>query len=152
MATTKPKTSTKRTTSTAKKPTTRSTTAKTATKTPVAAAPQPAVAQAEAPTPPAVMPEVVDGPQPVVAGPMMRKKELVDKVVEASGIKKKDAKPVVEAMLRVLGDALRDGRELNLHPFGNMKVRRAKEMTKARVLTTKVRQRKPGTDLPEAAE
>ena len=76
-------------------------------------------------------------------GPMMRKKELIDAVVAASGAKKKDAKPVVEAMLKVMGNALRDGRELNLHPFGSVKVRRAKDMVKARVLTTKIRQRKP---------
>lgn len=83
------------------------------------------------------------GAEEVVSGPMMRKKELIDAVVAASGAKKKDAKPVVEAMLKVMGNALRDGRELNLHPFGSVKVRRAKDMVKARVLTTKIRQRKP---------
>ncbi len=79
----------------------------------------------------------------VVPGTMMRKKELIDAVVEASGVKKKDAKPVVEAMLEVLGTALSENRELNLHPLGSVKIRRANDMTKARVLTAKIRQRKP---------
>jgi nucleoid DNA-binding protein len=61
-----------------------------------------------------------DGPRPVIIGPVMRKKELIDLVVERSGIKKKDAKPVIEAMLSVLGEALSDSRELNLLPMGKM--------------------------------
>jgi len=43
---------------------------------------------------------------PVLAEPDLKKKELVDLVVERSGIKKKDAKPVVEAMLAVLGETI----------------------------------------------
>ncbi|MCR8825588.1 HU family DNA-binding protein [Pseudosulfitobacter koreensis] len=91
------------------------------------------------------------GAEPVVSGPMMRKKELIDAVVEASGVKKKDAKPVVEAMLEVLGTALSESRELNLHPLGSVKIRRANDMTKARVLTAKIRQRKPEVVAAEAA-
>ncbi|ASM72009.1 MULTISPECIES: HU family DNA-binding protein [Roseobacteraceae] len=91
----------------------------------------------------AATPGASGGAEMIAPGPMMRKKELIDAVVAASGAKKKDAKPVVEAMLKVMGNALRDGRELNLHPFGSVKVRREKDMVKARVLTTKIRQRKP---------
>lgn len=101
-------------------------------------------------------PVVVDGPQPVVSGPMMRKRELIEKVVELSGVKRKSAKPVVEAMLSVLGEALSESRELNLHPMGKLKVRRAKDMPNGRVLVTKVRQTKGPAGqtikLPDAAE
>lgn len=138
-------TSTTRKTPTPRKATsTRKTASRTSTKTapPESAAPS--------------KPVVVDAPQPVVTGPMMRKKELIDAVVKRSGIKKKDAKPVVEAMLDVLGEALGEARELNLQPFGNVKVKRAKELANAKVMVTKIRQRKkapaPATTAAAAAE
>lgn len=77
--------------------------------------------------------------EPVVAGEVMRKKELIDAVVERSGIKKKDAKPVVETMLAVLGDAIEEGRELNLQPFGKLKVNRSKDVPNAKVMICKLR-------------
>lgn len=80
---------------------------------------------------------------------MMRKKELIDLVVERSGVKKKDAKPVVEAMLVVLGEAIADSRELNLHPMGKLKVRRVKQMPNGRVMVTKIRQPLPNKPLPD---
>lgn len=70
----------------------------------------------------------------------MKKKELIDKVVLRSGIKKKDAKPVVEAMLAVLGETLGDGRALNLQPLGKVKINRMKQVAKDRVIICKIRQ------------
>ncbi|MEP5730118.1 MAG: HU family DNA-binding protein [Sulfitobacter sp.] len=90
-----------------------------------------------------VSPTVVDAPQAVISGPMMRKKELVDLVVSRSGMKKKDVKPVVETMLAVLGEALGDNRELNLPPFGRLKVRREKSFARGRVVVAKIRQVEP---------
>lgn len=107
----------------------RKTAAKSTTRTPAA---KPAPTETEA--------VVVTAPTPVVSGPMMRKKELIDAVVTKSGIKKKDAKPVVEAMLEVLGSALQDGRELNLQPMGKIKVKREKKMAEGKVLVTRIRQ------------
>lgn len=88
---------------------------------------------------------VVNAPQPVVSGPVMRKRELIDAVVAKSGIKKKDAKPVIEALLEVLGSALQDGRELNLQPMGKVKVNREKKMAVGKVLIARIRQAR---DLP----
>lgn len=85
----------------------------------------------------------VDGPRPVIIGPVMRKKELTDMVVERSGIKKKDAKPVVEAMLEVLGEALSDNRELNLLPMGKFKVVNEKDLGNGKMMRVKVRQVTP---------
>ncbi|MBY5932874.1 HU family DNA-binding protein [Tateyamaria omphalii] len=85
-------------------------------------------------------PVVVDAPTPVVAGPMMRKKELVDAVVARSGMKKKDVKPAVEATLAVLGDALKDGRALNLQPLGKVKVNREKKLASGRMFVARIRQ------------
>ncbi|MGB7241635.1 MAG: HU family DNA-binding protein [Sulfitobacter sp.] len=85
-------------------------------------------------------PDLASRAQPVVLGPEMRKKELIDRVVSRSGIKKKDAKPVVEAMLAVLGEALADCRELILPPLGKLKVRREKKLPNGLAMVVKVRQ------------
>ncbi|QIE44412.1 DNA-binding protein [Pseudohalocynthiibacter aestuariivivens] len=73
----------------------------------------------------------------------MKKQELLAKVVERSDIKKKYAKPVVEAMIAVLGEALAEGRELNLQPLGKLKHNRTKETPTARIIVAKIRQKKP---------
>ena len=85
-------------------------------------------------------PTIVETPQAVILGPVMRKKELIDTVVIRSGIKKKDAKPVVDAMLAVLGEALGDNRELILPPMGRLKIRKEKKLPNGRVLVAKIRQ------------
>lgn len=99
-------------------------------------------------------PAVVNAPQPVVLGPMLRKKELIEKVVDRAGIKKKDAKPVIEAMLSVLGEALTEHREINLPELGRIKVRKEKMLPNGRVMITKIRQPLGGQTkkLPDAAE
>lgn len=124
----------------------KSTTRRTTTKKPTAA---PAAAVAPA--------KVVEAAKPVVAGPMLKKKELIDRVVAKSGIKKKDAKPVIESMLEVLGSAIASGEELNLQPLGKVKVNREKEMSGAKIFICKIRQTKHNKDtaggpLVDAAE
>lgn len=125
-------TSTRKTKTTAPKSTAKSAASKAST---AAAAPKPA---------PAV---VTDSPKPVVVGPMMRKPELINAVVEKSGMKKKDVKPIIEATLAVLGSALQDARELNLEPMGKIKVTREKKRPVGKVLVARIRQTK---DLPTA--
>jgi DNA-binding protein HU-alpha len=88
----------------------------------------------------AVPPKVVRDIAPVVAGPEMKTKDLIDKVVKRAGVKKKDAKTVVEAMLAVLGEALDEGRELVVQPLGRIKVVRVKDTGNGRVLVCRVRQ------------
>lgn len=111
------------------------------------AKPAPTPAKPETPAPAAVAaepvvsePKLVTSTMPVVTGPEMKKKDLVDKVVKRSGVKKKDAKLVVEAMLAVLGEALAEGRELNLQPMGRLKTNRIKATGNGRVLICKLRQ------------
>ncbi|WP_245231048.1 HU family DNA-binding protein [Parasedimentitalea huanghaiensis] len=79
-------------------------------------------------------------PGPVVSAPEMRKKELIDLVVERSGVKKKDAKPVVEAMLAVLGETIGEGRELNMQPLGKLRINRSELRNNGRVIICKIRQ------------
>ncbi|WP_245723249.1 HU family DNA-binding protein [Lutimaribacter saemankumensis] len=77
---------------------------------------------------------------PALTAPEMKKKELIDVVVKRSGIKKKDAKPVVEAMLAVLGEELARGREMNVKPLGKVKINRIKQLPNGRVVMCKLRQ------------
>ncbi len=97
-------------------------------------------------------PSVVETLSPVVVSNELRKKELFDLVVERSGMKKKDVKPVVETMLAVLGDAFAEQREMNLPPLGKLKVQRGKELSDGRALVLKLRQKSaqlnaaPGAD------
>ena len=61
-------------------------------------------------------------------------------VVARADVSKQYAKPVVEALLEILGDALSEGRELNLQPMGRIKQKRVKETGKARVIVANIRQ------------
>jgi DNA-binding protein HU-alpha len=94
---------------------------------------------AAAPLATMVTPEVVESEAPKLAAPELRKKELIDTVVARSGIKKRDAKPVIEAMLAVLGENVAEGREINIAPMGKIKVTRIKRTTKAQVITMRLR-------------
>ena len=109
------------------------------TKTTAAAPKAAVVSSAQAPVP-APTPTVVSAAVPVVAGPTVRKKELIDRVVLESGMKKKDVKPVVEATLAVLGQSLSNGEELIAHPFGKLKVNREKVLPNGKMMIVKVRQ------------
>lgn len=72
----------------------------------------------------------------------LRKKELIDQVVARSGVKKRDAKPVVEAMLAVLGESIDSARPLHLEPMGKLRVNRSKDTPNGRIHICKLR-RKP---------
>ena len=85
-------------------------------------------------------PVVVTQSAPVVGMPDLKKIDLIDAVVERSGIKKKFAKPVIEAALAVLGETLAEGRSLNLRPLGKVKIQRTKDVSNGKVMTVRVRQ------------
>ena len=55
----------------------------------------------------------------------LRLKELVERVVAATGGKRKGVKEVVEATLLLMGEALHRGESLNLPAFGKLRVARA---------------------------
>ena len=102
-------------------------------------------------------PVVVTEKTPVVSDPALKKKELIDSVTELSGVKRKDAKPVVEAMLAFLGQSLAEGREMNLQPLGKIKINRAKDVQGGEVLIAKIRQsnrvpKAPSDPVVKAAE
>ena len=73
-------------------------------------------------------------------------------VVDRSGIKKKDAKPVIEAMLAEMGDALGRGEQLVLQPLGKVMVKRRIDQENATVFTCKVRQSKQHSAAAQATD
>jgi len=77
---------------------------------------------------------------PVDGSDELKRRELIEMVVESSGVKKKFAKPVVEAMLATLGASLADGRSLNLPPLGKLRINRTVEKENSRIIVCKVRQ------------
>jgi len=87
-------------------------------------------------------PAVVSEATPQTGATELKKKELVDLVTERSDVRKKYAKPVVEAMIDILGEAIAEGRELNLQPFGKIKHQRTKDTPNARITVAKIRQSK----------
>ena len=148
---------------TSRKPTRATTSAKSArtSATRLKAAASPAAKPAE-PSPEAALDTAVAATLdptllPPAMQPELKKPELIDKVVRRAGVKKRDAKPAIEAALEILGEALAEGRELNIKPFGKMKVQRVRDTGNGVVLVTKVRQPKeakgPAPDpLAQAAE
>jgi len=115
------------------------------------------IASKAAANPPSPAVTVVTEVEPNLTEPELKKPELINVIVERTGMKKKDVKPVVEAMLGVLGETLSRGQEMNLQPFGRIKVNNTKELAKAQVHSVRVRQSKAAigdaeTDLPDAAE
>ena len=83
---------------------------------------------------------VEESAAPTEPDPVLRKRELLDAVITKSGVRKRDAKPVVEAMLEVLASALQDGRAINLQPLGKFSVKNEKKLENGKVLTAKIRQ------------
>ena len=81
---------------------------------------------------------------------MVRKVEFIDRIVEQTGLKKKDVKPAIEAALDLFAEALSNGKDLNLPPMGKLKVVKTKELDNgAKALTLKLRLSKPSEDLED---
>jgi nucleoid DNA-binding protein len=77
----------------------------------------------------------VDGAKPA----MLKMKDLVDRVVKASGGKKKGVKDIVEATLTALGDAFGKGEAVNLPGFGRAKVAHAEDKGAGKPMTIKMK-------------
>jgi len=84
---------------------------------------------------------------PLSTAPVLKRPELIDTVVKRSNTRKKFAKPVVEAMLEVLGEALAEGREMTLPPLGRIKLKRIMDGAEARIIVTRIRQSKQGGNI-----
>lgn len=69
---------------------------------------------------------------------LLRKKDFVERVVAASGAKKKDARDVIDATLKALGEALAAGESVVLPPFGRARVSRQVDRKGGEMLVVKL--------------
>jgi hypothetical protein len=81
---------------------------------------------------------------PAAKAGLLKLKDLVDSVAEATGAKKPEVKATVEATLSALGSALAEGKSLAVPPLGKLRVVK----TRGAALTLKLRL----ADGPKAAE
>ena len=108
----------------------------------------PKAAKAEAPRP-----TIVGAATPVVAGHQVKKPEFLERALARTDIKRRDAKPAIEAALAELSKILLDGDEVNIPPMGKIKVVKSKDVGEgAKVLTLKLRTMKDGAGQPRIDE
>jgi DNA-binding protein HU-alpha len=86
---------------------------------------------------------MVDRKQAPPAPCVLGKRELTERVVTASGIKKRAVRPVIEALLQELGDALSRGDQVNLQPFGKAQQTARREQATSEVLEIRLRRPRP---------
>ena len=98
-------------------------------------------AAAKAAKPTVVAASAVDVPVPEVVTEL-GKKDFLDRVANASGVKRGTAKKVVDAVLMELGDTLQRGENVNLPPLGKLSINRMKEAPNAHVMIAKIRRSK----------
>ncbi len=94
---------------------------------------------------------VVETAKPVIAAGLVKKPELVDRIVAETGMKKKDVKPVVEATLAVIARTLIKGEELQVPPLGKVKINQVKDIANATILKVKIRHPKNAPTATSAA-
>lgn len=75
----------------------------------------------------------------------LEKKALIEKVVAASGVRRRDAIKVVEATLEAIGEALDGGSKAKVSPLGQMRVIKSKAGGKALTHTLKLRRKSAST-------
>jgi len=116
--------------------------------------PKPGPKGIPAPKPKVVAEPAAELPEAVAVEPgadravALKLRELVGRVVEVTGGKKKGVKEIVEATLTALGDALAKGEELNLPGVGKVRVAKSVDREGRSMMTLKVR----GTGTPKPKE
>jgi hypothetical protein len=110
---------------------------RTATRPAAAGKPPKKTAGTPPPPPPA-------GAVAATATPVLRKKDLLERVALSSGTSRKDARAIVEATLQVLGEALARGETLVLPPLGKARVNRSIDKAGAELLVIKLRRETEG--------
>jgi nucleoid DNA-binding protein len=101
-------------------------------------------------------PEKVTAPNEVVAEvvaprDVLTKKDLVARAVEITGVKKKDARPAVEAALQVVLSALAEGNEVNVPPYGTIRIVKEKAIKGGKMITAKIRINDGSASIPADA-
>ena len=80
----------------------------------------------------------------------LRKKDLIEAAVARAGVKKRDAKPAIEAALAIIGETLGEGRGLNMPGLGKLKVQNSKDLEGVQVVNLRLRRKT--TEVEESGE
>ncbi|SIN95745.1 HU family DNA-binding protein [Vannielia litorea] len=109
--------------------------------------PAPAVKLVE----PAPKPEitVVTPAEPVVSEKMVKKNDLIDRVVEASGLKRKDVKPALEAMFAEMDKIIGEGATLQIPELGKLMIHKRKPVANGEMVMLKLRRKTAAKPLAE---
>ena len=91
-----------------------------------------------------------DPPQDPHNAKVLQKRQLLAQVVRRTGLRSADIKPVVEATLAELGNAIAAGMTLALPPLGRARVRHSIDRSGAEIVTLRLR-RRPEDQPPDAA-
>lgn len=71
-------------------------------------------------------------------GVQIKKKDFVEQVAAAAGVKKAEARAAVDAALAIIADRVLAGDELNLPPLGKLRLMKEKDTGKARIATLRL--------------
>ena len=80
-------------------------------------------------------------PDAVPQKPLVRRKELVARIVASTGMKPNQVKSVLDGVLDELGRALAAGEGLNVPPLGKLVVKRAKTVGDHDIMVCKLRRK-----------
>jgi len=84
---------------------------------------------------------VVTPAEPVVAKRQLKKVEFLERVIAATGMKKKDVKPVVEATLAELDKVIGEGIDLQAPELGKLMIHKRKDVPKGEMVMLKLRRK-----------
>lgn len=77
----------------------------------------------------------------------LKKNELLQRLSDKTGQPKSQLRPVMDALLEILGEAVAEERPLQIPPLGKIKPLRSKTQGAARVSHVKIRQKSDVTDI-----
>nr|WP_111297865.1 DNA-binding protein [Paracoccus saliphilus] len=87
-------------------------------------------------------------PDPRVAH-VVQKRDFIDRVLAATGARRNEARPIIEATLAQLGQVLSAGQTLAVPPLGRARINLEKDARGGDVITLRLRRRP--TDLDSAS-
>ena len=82
--------------------------------------------------------------------PVMKTKDLIEAVAPNVSLKKKDLRPVMEAIFKAMGEAIDDGKSLAIPPLGKVLVKRARKGENADTIVLRLRRQHGGAPAPES--
>lgn len=62
----------------------------------------------------------------------LRMRDILERVVDRSGMKKGEARTAIEATMAVIGEAIENGEDIDLPGFGKLKIQKEKETGKGK--------------------